>query len=127
MMSESPVEPGVLRVGFLLMPQFTLLAFTSFVEALRIAADDWDNSRQIACRWTILSTDARPISASCGVEVLPSSGMREPDEFDYLIVVGGLLRGHKEIDKRYYRYVAQAHAQGRGVIGLCTGSFVLAR
>jgi membrane dipeptidase len=63
-------ETGLLRVGFLLMPQFTLLAFTSFVEVLRIEADERDGSRQIACRWwAVLSPDAPPIHATCGIEV----------------------------------------------------------
>lgn len=118
---------GVLSVGFLLMPQFTLLAFTSFVEALRIAADEWDRSRQIACRWTILSPDDRPIKASCGIEILPNERLRSPEAFDYVVVVGGLLRGHSEIDPAYYDYIAEARRLGRCLIGLCTGSFVLAR
>jgi transcriptional regulator GlxA family with amidase domain len=126
--SENAGSPtGILRVGFLLMPEFTLLAFTSFVEALRIAADEWDRSRQIACRWSILSPDSRPIRASCGVDVRPNAGMRSPQEFDYIVVVGGLLRGHGSINRDYYDYIAAAHQRGCPVVGLCTGSFVLAR
>lgn len=124
--AAGPQSPG-LSVAFLLMPQFTLLAFTSFVEALRIAADEWDRSRQIACRWTVLSPDGRPIRASCGIEVLPTGLLRDSADFDYVIVVGGLLKGHAGIDPEYYEYIARADRLGRVVVGLCTGSFVLAR
>ena len=36
-----------LSVGFVLMPGFTLLPFSAFVDALRLAADEGDKSRQI--------------------------------------------------------------------------------
>ena len=57
-----PIAP--LRVAFLLMPSFTLLAFSAFVDALRLAADDADRSRQIRCRWDVISHDMRPVRAS---------------------------------------------------------------
>jgi transcriptional regulator GlxA family with amidase domain len=120
-------EGGGLSVGFLLMPDFTLLAFTSFVDALRIAADEWDRSRQIACQWTILSPDDKPIRASCGVDILPQERLRSPADFDYIVVVGGLVGGHDRINRAYYDYLEEARRLKRCVVGLCTGSFVLAR
>ena len=39
-----------LRIGFLLAPRFTLSAFATFVDVLRLAADDGDGSRPIRCR-----------------------------------------------------------------------------
>ena len=41
-----------LSVGFVLMPSFTLLPFSAFVDALRLAADEGDQSQQINCQWT---------------------------------------------------------------------------
>ena len=70
-----------LRVGFILANRFTLTAFSTFVDALRLASDEGDRSRQIHCRWTVMSSTAAPVSASCGVEVLPLSRARRPAEF----------------------------------------------
>lgn len=36
---------GKFHVGFILVPQFTLMAFAGFVDALRLAADEGDRSR----------------------------------------------------------------------------------
>ena len=48
---KSPIK---LRVAFILAPRFTLTAFAGFVDALRLAADEGDRSRQIECQWTVL-------------------------------------------------------------------------
>ena len=38
-----------LSIGFILQPDFTLVAFSSFVDALRLAADEADRSRKVRC------------------------------------------------------------------------------
>lgn len=48
-----------LRVAFVLLPNFTLLPFAGFMDVLRLAADEGDRSRQIACRWVVTSVDRR--------------------------------------------------------------------
>lgn len=45
---RNPSEP--LTVGFVLADRFTLSAFAGFVDVLRLAADDGDRSRPVACR-----------------------------------------------------------------------------
>lgn len=114
-------------VAFLLLPDFTLSTFATFVDALRIAADEADRSRQLHCRWTILGPDQVAVRSSCGVEIAPWESFGNPDEFDYTIVVGGLLRGHERIDKRILSYLRQVDQRGGSLVGVCTGSFALAR
>ena len=80
-----------LRIGFILSPKFTLLAFSAFVDTLRLAADEGDRSRPIDCSWTVLSHDMQPIQASCGVEIHPTTQLSDPLAIDFLVVVGGLL------------------------------------
>ena len=127
LMSPSPAHPQPLRVGFLLAHQFTLTAFSSFVDALRLASDEGDRSRQIRCRWTVMSASGRPVRARCGVEVLPTGGLADPGQFDYVVIVGGLLRPRPQVDGATLAYLKQAAAAGVTMIGVCTGSFVLAR
>lgn len=116
-----------LRVGFLLAQHFTLTAFSAFIDTLRLAADEGDRSRPILCRWSLMSATGREVRASCGVEVRPSEGLLDPKDFDYIVVVGGLLHRGPQIDAATEAYLRGAAQAGTPLIGVCTGSFVLAR
>src|SRR6185369_9546108 len=71
------VEPK-LRVGFLLTPRFTLVAFAGFVDALRLAADEGDRSRPRLCRWAVLGSEGAPVVSSCGASVMPTAPLESP-------------------------------------------------
>jgi transcriptional regulator GlxA family with amidase domain len=116
-----------LSVGFVLLPQFTLLAFAGFVEALRHAADIKDRSRQIHCRWSILGPNQHAVKSSSGACIAPWESFGDKIPYDYIAVVGGLLSAHDCIDATIPRYLQRAAAQGVPLIGLCTGSFLLSR
>jgi transcriptional regulator GlxA family with amidase domain len=113
-------------MAFVLMPAFTLLAFAGFVDTLRLAADDGDRSRQIRCRWVVLSHDIRPIRASCGVEVVPTCELDDPARYDYVVVVGGLLDAPRPA-RELQAYLQRAAERKVPLVGICTGSFVLAQ
>lgn len=116
-----------LKVGFLLARQFTLTAFANFVDTLRLAADEGDRSRQILCTWCVMSATGRSVSSSCGVEVSPTSSFVDPRRLHYVVVVGGLLHKGEQIDAATAAYLKRAAAAGTPLIGVCTGSFILAR
>lgn len=116
-----------LRVAFLLARRFTLTAFASFVDVLRLAADEGDGSRQLRCGWAVMSATRAPVAASCGVEILPTCGLLDPREFDYVVVVGGLLQDGRQVDDATVDYLRRAAQAGVPLIGVCTGSFVLAQ
>lgn len=116
-----------LRIGFVLTPRFTLTAFAGFIDALRLAADEGDRSRQIACAWAVLGTPDIPIESSCGTSVLPQGEIADPQRFDYIVVVGGLLHGGQKVPQKIYEFLQSAAHAGVALIGLCTGTFVLAR
>lgn len=122
-------RPPQLRVAFLLQPRFTLLAYSSFVDVLRHAADEADHSRQILCRWTVLGDTNKPLPASCGIEVRPEVPIKDVnvDDLDYIVVVGGLLPGASRIEKGAYAFLRRARARGVGLIALCTGFIHFAR
>lgn len=116
-----------LTVGFVLIPDFTLIAFAGFVDALRIASDVGDRSRQIRCRWSLVGPDLRPVRSSCGITICHSETFADPSGFDYLVVVGGLLSEGFEYDTATLTYLQRAADQGVPLVGLCTGTFVLAK
>jgi transcriptional regulator GlxA family with amidase domain len=113
-----------MRVGFVLAPRFTLTAFAGFIDTLRLAADEGDRSRQIECEWSVLGS---PVTASCGALIHPWDEMKNPDRFDYVVVVGGLLDGGQKVSPQVYAFLKSAARARVNLVGLCTGSFILAR
>lgn len=124
-MTSASSRPA-LKVGFVLCPHFTLVALSAFLDALRLAADEGDRSRPIHCSWTILSHDMRPVRSSSGIEVKPTSEIVDPTQFDYVVVVGGLIDGPK-CPRALLDFILLSASKGVPLVGLCTGSFVLAR
>lgn len=116
-----------LRIAFLLTPKFTLTAFAGFVDALRLAADEGDRSRPLHARWAVLDAANGPVLSSCGASVAPNAPLESPGDYDYVVVVGGLLHGGQKVPARLTAFLRAAAAAGVKLVGLCTGSFVLAR
>lgn len=125
--NPAKTDAAKLRVGFLLMHNFTLTAFASFVDVLRLAADEGDRSRPIDCTWQVMGAGHRQTRASCGVTIQASSGLIAPTAFDYIVVVGGLLQGMPPLAKDIGAYLRRAADAGVPLVGVCTGSFVLCR
>ena len=116
-----------LSVGFILAQNFTLSAFSLFIDQLRLAADEGDRSRQILCHWAVMTRLPVAVRASCGVLVTGTSELVDPRSFDYIVVVGGLLHTGPQLDEPTVTYLRQAAQSGVALVGLCTGSFILAR
>lgn len=117
-----------LSIGIVVLPRFTLVAFASFVDTLRLAADEGDRSRPHGCRWTIIGAQRRPVHASCGAELVPWAGYDTAETFDYVAVAGGLLppRDRPLLDHATRGFLRAMQARGARLIGLCTGSLALA-
>lgn len=122
-----PASPACLSIGFILMPDFTMLALAGFIDTLRLAADEGDRSRQIDCRWSVMTSDGDPVRASNGVRIVPDHGLVDPGGLDYLVVVGGVMRRGPELDPALGAYLADAARRRIPLVGICTGGFVLAR
>ncbi|MDF1750236.1 MAG: GlxA family transcriptional regulator [Alphaproteobacteria bacterium] len=116
-----------LSVGIVPLPNFTLNAFASFIDALRLAADERDRSRPIRCRWEVMSHDGRMIPASCGIGISVTNTFLSPDRFDYVVVIGGLLGHDEDKESPVLEYLRLAARQGVALVGICTGVFAMAR
>jgi transcriptional regulator GlxA family with amidase domain len=116
-----------LSVGFILLPRFTLSAFSSFIDVLRLAADEGDRSRPIRCTWDVLAPNLAQVTASCGLQVSPWTTFEvDPRRYDYLVVIGGLLVDDQSYDRATIDFIKLAEERGTTVVGVCTGSFALA-
>jgi transcriptional regulator GlxA family with amidase domain len=119
-------ERPELKVAIVPFPEFTLTPLAGFVDALRLAADRDDDSRQVHCGWSFLGGDLKPIRASCGLQVMPTELYGDPREFDYVVVVGGKMLAMNAYPPEALDYLRRAHGAGVPLVGLCTGSMVLA-
>ncbi|MGH0258386.1 GlxA family transcriptional regulator [Sinorhizobium meliloti] len=124
--SEAAPQVRRLKIGFVLARSFTLSAFALFVDTLRLASDQLDRSGRVLADWQVLGSTRHLIASSCGVQVAPTSDFIDPGQFDYIAVVGGLLTVEQPVDHETIRFLKLAAAKGVPLIGLCTGSFILA-
>ncbi|HIK79731.1 MAG TPA: GlxA family transcriptional regulator, partial [Porticoccaceae bacterium] len=67
------------------------------------------------------------ITSSSGVTVQPWETYRDPADFDYVVVVGGLLDNSLQGSQHVIDYLQQVDAAHVPIIGLCTGSFAMIR
>ena len=120
-------RPGVeLRVGFVLARHFTLSAFSLFVDTLRLASDVDDRSGRRLCDWDIISSTPHMIRSSSGINVSPTTRLGDPERFDYIAVIGGLLDVEEQLDRETMAFLHEASRRRTRIIGVCTGSFILA-
>lgn len=116
-----------LRVGFILLDKFTLAAFSGLIDALRLAADHGGRSRQVHAAWTVMSPGGAPRRSSCGVSVAPNSDLLDPAGFDYIAVCGGNDYLNDHPPAVLLDYLRQAARSGVRLLGICTGTFVIAK
>lgn len=125
--SQPAASVSRLRVGFLLLDQFTLAAFSGLIDVLRLAADHGGRSRQLHASWTVMSLDGEPRRSSCGVSVTPNAGLLDPAGFDYIAVCGGNDYLNDALPESLLGYLRRAAASGVRLLGICTGTFAIAR
>jgi transcriptional regulator GlxA family with amidase domain len=119
------IRPDI-RVGFILSPRFTLLPFAGFIDSLRHASDEADFGRQVYCQWRVVASSLEPVMASCGIKVIPNETFSQKTEFDYIVVVGGRLPECMVHTEEALAYIQKSYQANISIVGLCTGSFVLA-
>ena len=120
------IEPD-LRIAFFLSENFSLLPFAGFIDCLRHAADEFDYSRQVYCHWHVIAPMIEPVYSSCGIPVIPEMTLEEIDNVDYLAVCGGQLPSSMEVSDQTLNFLRQVHEKGTTLIGVCTGSFIIAQ
>ncbi|MBD9439785.1 GlxA family transcriptional regulator [Pseudomonas sp. PDM04] len=117
-----------LSVGFVLLDQFTLAAFSGFIDVLRLAADLGGGSRQIHTAWQVMSVDGLPRTSSAGIALEVTGGLAQDLEaFDYVAICGGndYLNTHMPSPLRdWLQRVAKSRTR---LLGICTGTFALAQ
>ena len=119
-----PVPEGsaTRRYAFILVPGFTLLAFSSAVEPLRIANQ---LSQQPLYQWQLLSETGAPVASSSGISVCVDAALAPMDRATRAFVCAGNPTSAAAAPKIVG--AIQRHARFGGAVGgICTGAVALA-
>lgn len=121
-------DPDSVSVGVALLPNFTLTAFSGFIDALRLGSDEGDRSRQNRFKWDVMALDDAPVRSSCGVHLNPTARLDEVKHYDYFVIVGGLLREDSRINSsKLLNVIKHYYTEGCSIVGICNGVFALAQ
>ncbi|NDL69524.1 GlxA family transcriptional regulator [Vreelandella alkaliphila] len=110
------------RVGFLLLPRFSMMAFFSAVEPLRIANRI---SGQPLFEWTLFSCDGEPVTASNGMTLLVDQPMGGGLDLPSLAVCSG-FEPEDHLSRALISWLHRLDQAGCALGGLDTGGFILA-
>lgn len=111
------------RIGFYLVPQFTMIAFSSAIEVLRMANQ---LSGQTLYQWTLSSSDGQPVTCSNGIALNVEHSAQTRERYDAVFVCGG-LNVHMVQDEACAQWLRKLDKQGTVIGAICTGTYLLAR
>jgi transcriptional regulator GlxA family with amidase domain len=118
---DEAAEPSI--VELLLLPRFSMMAFSAAVEPLRAA-------NQLAGRnlyeWRTFSLDGGPVAASNGIVLTPQGALEETGTGGTVLVCAG-LGAERLKDPRLSSRLRELARRGKVLGGVCTGTIALAR
>ncbi len=119
-----PVPPVTepVRVSFILVPRFTMLAFSAAIEAMRIANQ---LTGQELFLWQTYSETGQPVSCSNGVPMMVDGPL--PENPQGLVLVCSGVEPETHTSDALADWLRGQWRRGRTVGGLCTGAYTLAR
>jgi len=114
---------------FFLVPDFSMIAFATAIEALRLANHILS---QNSYQWRLASVDGNPVSASNGVSVDVNTSLEEERRMlsgrgrpSMAFICSG-VNVEKYHNKSVYSWIREEHNRGVSIGGLCTGAHILA-
>jgi transcriptional regulator GlxA family with amidase domain len=119
--ASSANEPQA--IGFLLMPRFSMMAFVSAIEPLRVANR---LAGRPLYRWEIVSRDGAAVAASNGMALVADRTISERTQYSKLVVCAG-FEPERFYDQRVGDWLQRANRLGSDLGAMDTGAFLLAR
>jgi AraC family transcriptional regulator, glycine betaine-responsive activator len=123
---KAPVEtrePRPERYVFLLLDSFTLIAFASAIEPLRLANR---MAGHTLYEWRVASETGAPVACSNGVVVQADSALEELSRDTTIIVCGG-TQVKRAITRPVLTWLRRESRKGLAVGAVCTGAQVIAQ
>ena len=109
--------------GFLLLPGYSMLAFSGAVDQLRMA-NRIRNEKLY--RWITISENGQAVEASNGCRVYIDYAMSEVQQLDVLFVCGG-IDIDENVSQSVTRWLYQLDSKKTVLGSMCTGTYILAR
>jgi AraC family carnitine catabolism transcriptional activator len=121
--ASPPLAATPHRIGFLLLPRFSMMAFVSAVEPLRVANRFGGGALY---GWQIISPGGEPVAASNGMMLVADAALDVAARYPMVIVCAG-FDPEAHYDRRLRAWLRRLDRQGTVLGAIDTGSFVLAR
>ncbi|MGB1360653.1 MAG: GlxA family transcriptional regulator [Alphaproteobacteria bacterium] len=110
------------HLTILLVPNFSLMAFSSIIEPLRLANRIVKNN---VYTWEIVSKDGNPEKSSSNTEVIVNNRIANIDNPDNVIICSG-INGNLYKDAFVFGHLRRWEAEGSYIGACCTGGSILA-
>lgn len=111
------------RIGFVIVPRFSMIALMSAIETMRLANL---MAGRALYRWPIFSIDGKPVTASNGLALTPDEDLEAASSLSTVAICAG-MDVQRINDKTLTSWLRRMDRQGKDIGALCTGSYVLAR
>jgi transcriptional regulator GlxA family with amidase domain len=111
------------RFGFLLIPNYSMIAVTLAIEPLRLANR---TAGRDLYEWQLLTVDGEPVAASNGILQTPVVAMEQAEGIDTVVVCGG-VDVHRHEDRTLLAWLRRIDRMGVDLGAICTGGHVLAK
>ncbi len=111
------------RIAFVLVPQYSMMAFSGAIEPLRSA--NRMAERQLF-EWRLTSVDGNPVVASNGIPISVHESLDRLEQVDMLVVCAGLDPVQFGRSQKIHHHLRRLSRHGAMVGAVSTGSFILA-
>lgn len=112
-----------LKIDFLLIDEFSMMAFSSAIEPLRLA--NRVRGKQIY-EWELISIDGDTVTASNGTEIVVNKSIETAKNVKTVFLVSG-INVHLHENERVFSFLRKISRTGAIIGALCTGSYLLAK
>jgi transcriptional regulator GlxA family with amidase domain len=112
-----------IRVAFLLVPQFSMMAFSAAIEPLRSANRI---SGRTLFEWRLVSADGHPVTASNGISIAAHESLEQVRNPEMLVVCAGLEPAQYGRRHKIHHHLRRVARHGSKVGAISSGSFILA-
>ncbi len=114
----------VQKYGFLLMPSFSMLAFSSAIETIHMA--NWVSGKDLY-QFCTLGKNTKVVLSNSGVATTTEYTLDDaPKDLDALFICGASTAGQDD-DLSLDAWLLSCSKRGIALAGICTGSHILAR
>ena len=107
-------------IGFLMIPQFSMIAFSAAIEPLRLANY---LSGQELYRWVLISRDGGLEKASNGIDIRIDYALADAPALPTVVVCSG-VDGHWYDDRQVMAWLRRIAAKGVTIGSVCTASHI---